>query len=1154
MTPRKIFAIGLVAFASLAQPLTALGTTVTLDFDTPEYSNGNSISLVGDIGFLPAATVFTPAHVGTFSGTQALKVSNVCTTPDCSNGAYRMAIRFGQALPVPANAWLWRRVDSVSMRIGADSINTACFPEGTSCAIYARLSGFDDQGNRVADSQDVFLVDASTTVVSGLATPITREIHVSDPSARIVSVLLVYGRDTFSHDSTTFQLPGEPQIDHLVVNFPDTPPPQQPTPPAPSVQITEPANASQRHYPFQTRLRGSVSVPGMLAAFCYRLNGNPGVVSAVDCKNNSDLKPDLTFDIPVADDALKAGVNTLSVTVYDLWGRSASGAVNFTTMAPQPPQITIWSPTDFQWFDAINPNYLSGAIYTVGRLQGFCVLVDAPAAPAACTQDLAAIQSGNPAYQPLNFGTFLAPQRFTSGANKLSVFAIDRWNQLGRADVTVNLPTDFRVVGMEISQAIQTPGIPLNVTGVAQYSGVRLRQRVPTVVRVFANTPFRGSYCCASMLLSGFIPDPQLGEKQLGTILPDSSPPALTTGAIDVPLAMRADPNGGFVFTLPTDWTLRNGLRLKATLQLPLSLQECATCAGNNTFSVTNINFEPPPSLTISPVALTWVNPAGITVSPPSPHVVFAPMINISPVPSSNVTLPPYVGTIDVSDVVSSTGGCRSFTTTCQDTVFGRVSAFESIDNPGLTIGVGAVDVGLEHLSTIGRNGYVAIEPIAVADTSSPLTSVGHEFYHELSYYHAGADCPGVDLFNLWPPDLKGYIHGIGLDRRKLRNSNGYWNGQYRILMPGTQSMPGGHAEYYDLMSYCASQDTAWISVENWNAFGGSFPNGLIPDSIFVGSATATISQGAGSRREDAIKVEGGTLLLSAVVDKAGFARTFRSVHSGDWLLARLFKSDYLFVVRDEHRRELARVPALIIPSRGHGTAGIYLNAIVPAKDAASVEIEHHGRAIAMLKRSASIPEITLNSPQAGAVLSRDEVLTIAWSATDPDSKEIEIRIEYSAAADKPFRTVFVGPNRGEWRLAGSMLETATDGRIRLVASDGFNETATEIGKITVKPSPPHVEILAPESDITLPHTTPVRLQAVAFGNDLKPLADKQLEWYVDGKGVGIGVDVEVRDLETGSHIAKVVAHDGRGTNTREVKFAIHKQTTTSDLHPPRAR
>jgi hypothetical protein len=112
-------AIGIIALAGLARPQSGFASTVTLDFDAPEYSSGSSLALVGDIGFRPDATVFTPVHVATFSGTQALKVSNVCTTPDCTNGAYRMEIRFGQPLPAPANAWLWRRVDSVSMRIRA---------------------------------------------------------------------------------------------------------------------------------------------------------------------------------------------------------------------------------------------------------------------------------------------------------------------------------------------------------------------------------------------------------------------------------------------------------------------------------------------------------------------------------------------------------------------------------------------------------------------------------------------------------------------------------------------------------------------------------------------------------------------------------------------------------------------------------------------------------------------------------------------------------------------------------------------------------------------------------------------------------------------------------------------------------------------------
>ena len=94
--------------------------TVTLDFDSPNFAPGDSVGQVGDITFLPNATVFTPVHVVSASGTQALKVAATCPDLECTNNAYRMGIRFGQPLPAPPGAWLWKGADSVSMDIGAD--------------------------------------------------------------------------------------------------------------------------------------------------------------------------------------------------------------------------------------------------------------------------------------------------------------------------------------------------------------------------------------------------------------------------------------------------------------------------------------------------------------------------------------------------------------------------------------------------------------------------------------------------------------------------------------------------------------------------------------------------------------------------------------------------------------------------------------------------------------------------------------------------------------------------------------------------------------------------------------------------------------------------------------------------------------------------
>jgi len=1015
--------------------------------------------------------------------------------------------------------------------VGADVIATGCFPEGTDCSMYAYLTGLDDKGTIVARSDDVLLFNAGS--VGGLNANIDKEIRVDDAAARIVRVELVYGKSTFSHDPV-IPYPGEPQIDHLVVSFPDTPPVQPPLPLAPTLNITAPMTGNTVSQPYLVRLQGSVTGSGKPAAFCYSLNAAPASVPA-DCRNGSSLKPDNTFDIAVDAAQLNAGPNTLSATIFDLWGQHAEQAVSFTTQAPFPPVVTIWQPTDLQWLSASGPASLSGSVYTTGELAGFCVLVEATAVPALqnCQQNLAAIPYNG--YEPLVYSLSLPQASLRSGPNRLSVFAMDRWGQVGRADVSVNLPTDFRVVAMEVTQGIQKADIPLNISGSAQYSGVRLRSGVPTVVRVFANSPFTGSYCCAKMTLGGFVPNPQAGEISLGTLQPDSSPNALISGNIDVPQSVRADPGGGYVFTLPNAWTMQSGLRLLATLVPQAPLQECITCAGNNSFSVFGINFEQAASFIINPVELIFTDGTGLIQRPPPSIVAFGPVRNLSPVTATSAIVRPYVATVDVTDLVNSAGGCRQFNNTCEDAVFGRVTASQSTQ-PGNTVGVGPIDVGVEKPVSFYRFPDIVIEPMAVSNSARPFTSVGHEFYHELGYYHASPGCPPVDLFNLWPPDQQGFIHGFGLDRRQNHGSTGVWNGQYTIFAPGaTVNSP----QYFDLMSYCAGDTNAWISVENWNSFGGPFPNGVIPDSIFVGSSTTTINQGSRTMPEEAQHVKGGGLRLSAVVSKKGPVDFFRVDRIDGWILARPRKSQYVFAVFAADGKVLSRTPAMVVPPRGHTSAGTTLVALVPGLGAEVIRIEHDGEIIGEKRRSSSSPVVELRSPDSRGSVSRDDGLKVAWAAKDEDNDTLEVKIEYSPAPQQPFRILYIGPNRGEWIVPGNLFSVSTKGQLKVVVNDGFNETESRTSVITVRAAPPILDIIAPTPGSTFPITTPIRLQAAAFGDGSEPLTTKQIEWLVDNASVGFGAEVEVQSLKPGSHVATIIAREGKLTSTRDVTFAI---------------
>jgi hypothetical protein len=1128
-----------VCLAFLIAALPARGSTVTLDFDAPDFTVGDTIPRIGDVNFLPSGIVFAPSHVPTFSGTQALKVPSVCASVLCPNQAYQMEIRFGSGPPsqIPNGPWIWRAADTVSVRVGADSVALSCFPEGTTCPMYARLRGWNKDNIPVADSNDVFLFDASSLATGAYSAPITREISIHDPFASIVRVTLVYGHDTH-HDNG---FPGEPQIDHLVVNFPDSPPNGVPLPRVPTIQITAPLNGAQPAFPYQVRLKGSVTTYAGIGAFC--ITENVPLPNYTDCHDYADIQPGNTFDVLIPDGALRPGQNTLTATVFDQMGQRGTASVNITPAQPPPPAIQLYSPSANQWVDPSHNLAASGTVQTVGVLKGFCIVLDVAAPPTSgqCTQDLGTLQPANAAWQPLFFSKSLTSGQVTTGQHLLSVFAFDRWDQRAEADVTFSTPTDFRIVGMEITQGVQTLDIPLNNSGsgVAQYAGVNLWAGIPTVVRVFANTPFAGAYSGVGMMLEGFVPS-GAGEMSLGGLLPDSSPPLLVAGPLSVPPSVRADPAGAYVFTLPDNWTQQNGLRLKATLTPPFGAQECSICASNNVFSVVGINFGGPGGVTVATVALTFVDSAGTFNSPPAPSTVFADVFNLSPVPPGSATAKPYAGTIDVSDLVGPVGSdgtaaCRMWTTICQARIYSRMRLWESQNPQAFNwVGVGPIDIGWTN------------QPIAIANSQEPLLAVGHEYYHDLNYYHASSSC-GADVYVDWPPDGKGYIQGVGLDRRKKLDASGNWNGQYTIYMAGSPYMPGsvGDGQVYDLMAYCAHNGVTWISTHNWNAFGSLFPNGLFP---YLDAFSGTIMGGTGSApaaSDDAtltgelieatalLELDGRAEFLS-VVPVRGKARQLRQAFTN---------KDYAFVARDAQGKVLARVAATLQLDTGHHSdepePRVVLSAHVPARGTALVDIEYKGRVIGQRRRSKSAPEIHISSVGKGRPISRAEALDIKWTAKDKDADPLEVRIEFSPGSEMPFRPVFIGPNRGTWRVPGRILSATDHGRVRIVVNDGFNESEQIAAPIIIHAAAPIVDVLSPASGSSFPETTPIRLLATAFGDGDAPLVGDAIQWSVDGQAVGTGLETEVRGLKPGEHVATVVAREGELSNRKQLTFTV---------------
>ena len=216
--------------------------------------------------------------------------------------------------------------------------------------------------------------------------------------------------------------------------------------------------------------------------------------------------------------------------------------------------------------------------------------------------------------------------------------------------------------------------------------------------------------------------------------------------------------------------------------------------------------------MTISPVEIRWWNASGVAQDPVAAESVFDDLQTMLPLPPNGLIVRPYVGRIDMGNsVVTATpapnridnsGNCSG---SCPGNVFGAVSNFEGSNQPGLTIGITTAKLRGNTSPVPFFRPLLEIENIAVASTAfggSPLKlQVAHEVMHQSGFLHASGSCNAQSqLSEAWPPDLRGRLQGIGLDRR---TGSGPTPGTYAVIPD--QPAP---LDAYDVMWYLRRRST----------------------------------------------------------------------------------------------------------------------------------------------------------------------------------------------------------------------------------------------------------------------------------------------------------------------------------------------------------
>jgi hypothetical protein len=391
-------------------------------------------------------------------------------------------------------------------------------------------------------------------------------------------------------------------------------------------------------------------------------------------------------------------------------------------------------------------------------------------------------------------------------------------------DIPINVleSFDLEIVGMEVTQGIQAFDLPVKanpgVSGRVIYSGVSLAENRRTAVRVFphyVNAPsgpwqpvfamrLYGARALFGTTLLGELPGSPLWTSQTATVLTD-----------DVVTRRKVS---GTTFVLPPSWTTGE-IVLRAEIVIlddipfdkpPISFE---TNPANNSFDMTGILFIRTDIHEISPVKLVIrdsTQPGSENANLASPDNTFSDVRKLYPIDASKLEILPWNSSLDVTAAYRSTGDSK-----------GRASAIlNAIHNAGYHSGEQGFLVGVFSNQFFGSQirgqtttyfpGFLGITTFAASifpDTGYPRTAVCHEIGHLCGRFHASSAGQATPPIDDWPPDQQGWLQGVGFDI----DAN-------TVIYPQQFGNPAtnGFDQWFDFMSFAASESHAWISPRGW--------------------------------------------------------------------------------------------------------------------------------------------------------------------------------------------------------------------------------------------------------------------------------------------------------------------------------------------------
>jgi hypothetical protein len=206
------------------------------------------------------------------------------------------------------------------------------------------------------------------------------------------------------------------------------------------------------------------------------------------------------------------------------------------------------------------------------------------------------------------------------------------------------------------------------------------------------------------------------------------------------------------------------------------------------------------------------------------------------------------------------------------------------------------------------------------------------------------------------------------------------------------------------------------------------------------------------------------------------------------------------------------------------------LSANVPATGVDSLQLSDDGQVVAVRKKPAKAPTVTVIAPRRGQRVGAGKNVVLRWRATDPEHLQLLAFIDYSQNGGRSWRTIYSGPNTGSDTLPSFWFTASKRARIRVRISDGWNQPSALSPMFVAVGAPPQVTILtqiAKRMKIAGDAETPLTGQAV--DQAMQSLMGRHLVWYDGPFELGTGTSIESGPLPAGVDHIRLVARDPQG-------------------------